>query len=106
LVLAGCDAEAALEVAVEMALVGESGHRGDGDGRLASLEEASGGTEAVGDLQSMGRQTGSLAEEADETEFANASGGGELVEPNVQLGPVAKVVAGPTQGPVIALRAC
>jgi hypothetical protein len=52
LVLAGCEAEAALEVAVEVALVGESGHRGDGDGRLASLEGASGGTEAVGVVRS------------------------------------------------------
>jgi hypothetical protein len=54
LILAWGDAEAALEMAVQVALVGEArggGRRGD---RLTGLEEATGGTDAVADLQSMG----------------------------------------------------
>jgi hypothetical protein len=62
LILARGESEAALEVAVQVTLVGEaSGSGGLGD-RLASFEQSAGGTDAVSDLQRVGWQTGPLAE--------------------------------------------
>jgi hypothetical protein len=51
LVLAGGQPEAALEVAVQVALVGEAGHGGRGGDRLADFQQAAGGADAVRDLQ-------------------------------------------------------
>jgi hypothetical protein len=102
LVLAGGWSEAALEVSVQMALIGEAcGAGGFGD-RLASLEQAPGFANAVGDLECVGWQPRPVSKEADEAEFADPGGGGELVEADVALGPIAEVVKGQTQGPVVA----
>src|SRR5215217_5601150 len=72
LVLAGSQAEGALEVAMKVALVGKAGSgRGGGDG-LAGFEQPPGDTDAMGDLQCVRGQTGSLSEQADEAELADA----------------------------------
>jgi hypothetical protein len=80
LILGGSDSEAALEVAVQVALVGEAAGGGDLGDRLAGFEQAAGAADPLRELQRMGRQTGVLAEEADEAELADPGCGGELVE--------------------------
>jgi hypothetical protein len=91
-----------LEVPVQVTLVGEaSGGGGLGD-PSAGFEQAPGGANAVGDLQGVGRQAGALAEEAGEAELADAGGSSELVEAHVALGPIAQVVAGHAERPVVA----
>jgi len=77
-----------------VALVGEArGGGGCGDA-VATLEQAAGGSDAVGDVQRVGWQAGPLAEETDQAELADAGGGGELVEADVALRPVTEIVAG------------
>ena len=69
LILGGGDSEAAPEVAVQVALVGEAtGGGGLGD-RLAGFEQAAGAADPVRELQRMGWQAGALAEEPDEAEL-------------------------------------
>src|SRR3954447_19177895 len=73
-VLAGRDAEAAPEVAVQVALVGEAGGGvggvgtagglGEGGDRLARLERPPRRTHPMGHLERVGRKPGPLAEEA------------------------------------------
>ena len=90
MILARGQTQAALEVAVQVALVGEPGRsRGLGD-RLAGFEQAAGEADAVRELQRVGRQTGALAEQADEAELADTGRGGEFVEADVALGLVAR----------------
>src|SRR6478736_1200508 len=60
LILAGGESEASLEVAVQVTLVGEAGGGGGLGDRLARFEQAAGGADAVGHLQRVGWQTGSL----------------------------------------------
>jgi hypothetical protein len=50
LVLAGRQSQGALEVAVEVALVGEAGGGGGRGDRLAGFEQAAGVVNTVGDL--------------------------------------------------------
>jgi hypothetical protein len=97
LILGGSDSEAALEVAVQVALVGEAAGGGGLGDRLAGFEQAAGGADPVRELQRMGRQTGVLAEEADEAELADPGGGGELVEADVAFGLVGEEVPGQAQ---------
>src|SRR4051812_50033955 len=91
-------------MAMKMAPVGEAGRGGGRRDRLAGLEEAAGRADAVGDLQRVRRQAGPLAEQPDEAELPDPGDGGELVEPDVALGPVAEVVAREAQRPVVARR--
>jgi hypothetical protein len=69
-----------LEVAVQVALVGEAGGDGGRGDRLAGFEQTAGGADAVGDLQGVRREADPFAEEADETELADAGDSGELIE--------------------------
>ena len=102
LILGRGHSEAALEVPVQVTLVGEAGGGGGlGDG-LASFEKAAGAADPVRELQGMGWQAGALAEEADEAELADPGGGGELVKANVALRPVGKVVPRQAQRLVVA----
>lgn len=83
MILAGCPADTGLEVAVEVALVGEAccgGGRGD---RFSLLEQSTRLADAVGDLELVGSKSYSLAEDADEAELANPGGVSELVEADV-----------------------
>ena len=87
---------------MQVALVGEAGGGGGRGDRLAGFEQAAGGTDAVGDLQRVGRQSGPLAEQPDQAELADAGFSGELFEADVALRPIAQVVAGQAQRPVVA----
>src|SRR3954451_12933821 len=71
-VLRGCPPEAGLEVAVEVALVGEARGGGGGGNGFPGFEQAAGGADAVRDLQRVWRQAGALAHEPDEPELADA----------------------------------
>src|SRR6266851_1457556 len=102
LILGRSHTEAALEVAVQVTLVGEVGGGGGLGDRLASFEQAPGATQPVRELQRMGWQAGALTEEADEAELADPGGGGELVEADVAFGPVGEVVARQAQRLVVA----
>jgi hypothetical protein len=102
LILGRSHTEAALEVAVQVTLVGEAGGGGSLGDRLASFEQAPGATQPVRELQRMGWQAGALTEEADEAELADPCGGGELVEADVAFGPVGEVVARHAQRLVVA----
>ena len=93
LILGGGDSEAALEVAVQVALVGEAGGDGGLGDRLAGFEQAAGAADPVRELQRMGWQAGALADEADEAELADPGGRGELVEADVAGEVVAEVLA-------------
>jgi hypothetical protein len=76
LVLRWRDAEAALEVAVQVALVGESGGgRGVRDG-CTGFEQATGDPDAVGDLQCVRWKADVLMEQPDEPELADSGGSG------------------------------
>ena len=55
LVVAGSQPQTALEVPMQMALVGETGGGGRFRDRPAGLEQASGGADAVGDVQRVRR---------------------------------------------------
>src|SRR5215218_3490655 len=94
LVLGGGHPEAAPEMAVEVALVGEAGGGGGVGDAVARFEQATGRAEAVGELQRVGGEAGAFADEADEPKLAEAGGGRQLVEPDVALGLVAEVLAG------------
>jgi hypothetical protein len=102
LVLAWGYAERAVKVAVEVALVGEAGAgRGRGD-RLAGLEEAPGGADAVSEVEGVRREADVLSEEADESELADAGRPGELVESDVSLRVVSEVIAGRAERTLVA----
>src|SRR3954451_14885002 len=81
LVLARGQTQAALEVAVQVAVIGEPGRsRGRGD-RLAGFHQAAGEADTVRELQRVGAQTGARANQADETELRKPCRGGEFVKP-------------------------
>ena len=101
-VLGGGDSEAALEVPVQVALVGEASSGGGRRGCLACFKQAAGAADPVRELQRMRWQAGALAEEADEAEFADSGGGGELVEADIAFGPVSEVVPRQAQRLVVA----
>ena len=61
---------------MQMALVREARGGGGVRDRVAGLEQATCGAEAVGDLQRVGRQSGALAKQADQSELADPGGGG------------------------------
>jgi PhnB protein len=88
-------AEAALEVAVQVTLVGEAGGGGRFGDRLAGFEQAAGHANPVRELQRMGWQAGALAEKADETELADPGRGGQLIEADIAPGMVGQIVARP-----------
>lgn len=79
---------------VEVALVSETGRGGRLGDRVASFEQAPGGAEAVGDLECMRGQAGTVAEQADEAELPNPGGVRKLVETDVVLGLLCEVVVG------------
>ena len=54
LILTWRQPEAALEVAVQVTLIGEAGGGGDIGDRLAGFEQSAGFADAVGDLESVG----------------------------------------------------
>src|SRR6478609_7770020 len=85
-----------------MTLVGKPGGRGGVSDRLAGLEQAPSGTDAVGYLQRVGWQPGPLAEQPHEAELADPGLSGEFLEADVALRPVAEVVAGQAERSVIA----
>lgn len=66
-------------MAMHVTLVGKSGRGCCGGDRLAGLQQAASGTDALGHLKRVRRQTRALAEEAHEPELADAGGRGELV---------------------------
>jgi hypothetical protein len=88
-------------VAVQVALVCESGGGGGRGDCVAGFEEEAGGADAVGKVEGVGWEARVFAEEANETELADAGGGGELVEADVSVGPFGEVVAGRAEGPVV-----
>ncbi len=102
MILGGSDSGAALEVAVQVALVGEAAGGGGLGDRLAGFEQAPGAADPVRELQRMGRQTGVLAEEADEAELADPGGSGELFEADVAFGLVGEEIPGQAQRLVVA----
>jgi hypothetical protein len=101
LIGAGCHSEGALEVAVQVALVGEAGGGGGRGDRLTGFEEAAGSADAVGEVEGVGWEADAFAEEVNEPELADAGGSGELVEADVSLGAVGEVVAGRAERPVV-----
>ena len=54
-ILTWCQAEASLEMTMQVALVGEPGSGGDVGNRVAAFEQPSGLADAVRDLQCVGR---------------------------------------------------
>jgi hypothetical protein len=93
LILARGQTQAALEVAVHVAVIGEPGRsRGRGD-RLAGFDQAAGEADTVRELQRVGGQTGARANQADEAELADARRGGEFVQADVALGLVSEIWA-------------
>jgi len=87
---------------VEVALVHEAGGRRDRGDRLARLEQAARGTNAVCDLQRVRREPGPFAEHADQAELAHTGDRGEFVEADVAVRAVGQVVGCQAQGAVIA----
>jgi len=102
LILAGGQTQAALEVAVQVAVIGEprlGGGRGD---RFAGFDQATGEADTVRELQRVGGQTGARAKQADETELADARRGGEFVQADIAFGLVSEIVTGHAERPVVA----
>ena len=96
LVLAGSQAEAALEVTMQVALVGEAGLGGDLGDRAAGLEQSACGSDPVGELQRVRGKAGAVADEPDQTELADARRRSQLIQADVAPAVVAKVVQGET----------
>jgi uncharacterized glyoxalase superfamily protein PhnB len=84
-------------VAVEVALVGEAGRRRRRGDRLAGLDQAPGGADAMGDLQRVGWEAGVRAKQPDEAELAYAGDRGELIEADDEF-PEMGVLAPPSIG--------
>ena len=102
MILARGQTQAALEVAVQVAVIGEprlDGGRGD---RLAGFDQAAGGPDMVRELQRVGGQTGARAKHADETELADARRGGEFVQADIAFGLVSEIVTGHAERSVLA----
>jgi PhnB protein len=100
-VLAGRHPKGALEVPMEVALVGEAGRRGRRRQRLSFFEETPSGSNTARDLVGVRRQPGLASEQLDEAELPHLRDGREFVEPHVPIGPFDQVLTGHSERPPI-----
>ena len=90
MILARGQTQAALEVAVQMAVIGEPGRSSGRGDRLAGFDQAAGEADTVRELQRVGGQTGARANQADEAELADTCRGGEFVQADIAFGLVSE----------------